>query len=80
MLFKEISYLELCQTFYSAEWNHMGNFGRGYYEKELHVIIFNLGQWFRRRCYSKKKSYLELLQPSCSVELKEYAYKRPCNC
>ena len=33
MMFKDISYLKLCQPFCSAECNHLCNLGRGYYEK-----------------------------------------------
>ena len=31
MPLKDISYLELWHSFCSAEWNHLCNFGRGYY-------------------------------------------------
>ena len=50
MHFKDISYLELWRPFCSAEWNHLCNFGRGYYEEQFCEIILNLGQWFRRCC------------------------------
>ena len=53
MPFKGISYLELWQPFCSAERNHLGNFGRGYYEELFCEINLNLGQWFRRRCCLK---------------------------
>ena len=33
---------------FSAEWNHLCNFGRGYYEEQFYEIILNLDQWFRR--------------------------------
>ena len=49
MLLKDISYLELCQPFCSAEWNYLCKFGRGYYEEQFCEIILNLGQWFRCR-------------------------------
>ena len=50
MSLKHISYTELWQPFRSVEWNHLCNFGRGYYEKQFCEIILNLDQWFRRRC------------------------------
>ena len=50
MSFKGISYIQLWQLFCSAEWNHLCNYGRGYYEKQFCEIILNLGQWFRGRC------------------------------
>ena len=53
ILFKGIPYLELWQPFCSAEGNHLCNFCRGYYEEQFYEIIFNLGQWFRRRCRLK---------------------------
>ena len=49
MLFKDISYLELWRPFCSAEQNHLCNFGKGYYEEQLHEIILNLDQQFKRR-------------------------------
>ena len=55
MSFKDISYLELWQPFFSAERNHLCNFGRGHYEEQFCEIILNLGKWFRRRCRLKKK-------------------------
>ena len=53
MPFKGISYLELWQQFYSAELNHLCNFGRAYFKVQSCEIILNLGQWFRRRCSLK---------------------------
>ena len=50
---KDISYLELCLPFYSAEQNYLCNFGRGYYEVQFCKFILNLDQWFRRRCILK---------------------------
>ena len=44
---KDISYLELWQSFCSAERNHLYNFGRGCYEEKFWVTILNFGQWFR---------------------------------
>ena len=49
-MFKDISYQELLQPFCSAGCNHLCNFDRGYYEEQFCKIIFNYGQWFRRRC------------------------------
>ena len=48
MSFKDISYLELCQPFCSAERNHLCNFGRGCYEEQFCEIILNSSLWFRR--------------------------------
>ena len=48
MLFKGISYLELWQPLFSAQRNHLCNFGREYYEEQSCEIILNLGLWFRR--------------------------------
>ena len=48
MLFKDLFYLELWQSFCSAERNHLCNFGRGCYEEHFCEIIFN--EWFRRCC------------------------------
>ena len=53
MPFKGISYLDIWQPSCSAEHNHLCNFGRGYQEEQFCEIIFNLGQWFRRRCRLK---------------------------
>ena len=47
MSFKDISYLELCWSFCSAEPNHLCNFSRGYYEEQFYEFISNLGWWFR---------------------------------
>ena len=51
MPFKGISYLELLQPFYSAECNHLCNFGRGYPEEQFCEIILNLGQGYSRKKY-----------------------------
>ena len=51
--FKDISYLELWQPFCSVEWNHLCNFGRGYYEEEFCEMILNLDQWLWRKCCLK---------------------------
>ena len=47
MSFKDISYLELCGPFYSAERNHLCNFGRGYLIELFCHFILNLDLWFR---------------------------------
>ena len=39
MPFKGISYLELWQLLFSAERNHLCNFGRGYYEEHICEMI-----------------------------------------
>ena len=36
--------------FFSAERNHLYNFGRGHHEEQFCEFISNLGQWFKRRC------------------------------
>ena len=66
VLFKDISYLELWRPLYSADGNHLYNFGRGYYEEQFYAFISNLGQW-SRRC-RLKYFYLGLWRPLCSVE------------
>ena len=52
-LFKDISYLQLCQPFCLAEQNHLSNFGREHYGKHFCEIILNLDQCFRRCCLKK---------------------------
>ena len=42
MSFKDISYPELWQPLFSAEGNHLCNFGRGCYEEQFFEIILNL--------------------------------------
>ena len=46
MSFKDISYLELWWPLFSAEWNHLCNFGPRLYEEHFCEIILNLDQWF----------------------------------
>ena len=53
MSFKDISYLELRRPLFSAELNHLYNFGRGYYEEQFCEIILNLDKWFWRSCLLK---------------------------
>ena len=53
MLFKGISYLELWQPFCSVRRNHLCNFGKGCYEVQFCEIIFNLGQWVKKKCRLK---------------------------
>ena len=53
MLFKDISYLELCGPFCSAEQNHLCNYGRRHHEIQICEIILNLVQWFLIRCHLK---------------------------
>ena len=53
MSFKDMSYLELCRLFCSAEQNHLCNFLRGHNEEQFCEFILNLGQWFRKRCCLK---------------------------
>ena len=50
MLFKDISYQELCQPLCSVDWNHLCNIGRRHHEEQLCEIILNFDQKFRRKC------------------------------
>ena len=43
---KDISYLVLWWPLCSADWNHLCNFGRGYYEEQFCEIILNFDPWF----------------------------------
>ena len=45
-----ISYLELLQPLCSADRNHLCNFNRMHIEEQFCEIIFNVGQWCRRKC------------------------------
>ena len=74
MSFKDISYLELWQPFYSREENHLCNFGRGHYEEHFCEIILNLDQWFRKKCclkafviYSSGGPFVQQNGTSCVV-------------
>ena len=40
----------------SVEWNHLCNFERGHHGEHSYEVIWNLDQWFRRRCHLKKKA------------------------
>ena len=53
MSFKDISYLELWWPYWSADRNHLFNFGRRYHEEQICEISFNLDQWFRKKCRLK---------------------------
>ena len=48
------------------------SFGRGHYEEHFCEIILNFDKWFRRRCYLKMFSYLELWWPFCSAQPNHY--------
>ena len=48
MVFKDISVFSSGRHLVLAECNPLVNFGRGLYEEDLHEIILNLGQHFRR--------------------------------
>ena len=48
MSLKDISYLELWQPLCLMEWDHLCNFGRGYYVEQFCEFILNLDQWVRR--------------------------------
>ena len=50
MLFTDIAYLQLWWPSCLAEQNHLGKFDRRHYEEHFCEIIFNLDQWFNRRC------------------------------
>ena len=39
MLFKDISYLQLWQTFCSVVWSHLSNFYRGHFEEHCEIIF-----------------------------------------
>ena len=74
MLFKDISYLELCQPFCLVEWNHLCNFGRVYYEKQFCEIILNLDQWLWRICrlkifliWSSGSPFVQQSKAICSI-------------
>ena len=53
----KISYLELWQPSCSLEPNLLCNFERGHHWEHYCVVIWNLDQWFRRRCCFKIKVY-----------------------
>ena len=53
MSFKDISYLELWQSFCSVEWNNLCNNGRRHHEEQPREIILNFDQCFRRKCHLK---------------------------
>ena len=62
MLFKDISYLKILQPICSADQIHLCNFDRRYHEEQFCEIIFNLDQWFRRKCRLKVNNpYFEQL-------------------
>ena len=48
--FKDISYLELCCPFCSAEQNNLCNFGRRHHEEHFCNFFLNVDQWFKRCC------------------------------
>ena len=50
---EDISYLELWRPFCSAEQNHLRSFARGHNVEKFCEFIWNLVQWFRRRCRLK---------------------------
>ena len=52
ILFNDISYLELWRPCYSAEWNHLCDFGKEHYEEQFCENVLNFDQWFRR-CHLK---------------------------
>ena len=60
MLFKDISYLELCLPHCLAEQNHLCNFGRSHHEEQLCEIILNLDHAVVQEMSFKDISYLEL--------------------
>ena len=68
MSFKDISFLELWSPLCSVECNHLCNFGRRHHEELFREIIFDLDQWFRRRCRLKIFLYRALVASSCSAK------------
>ena len=74
MSFKDISYLKLWRPFCYVEPNYLCNFGRVYKEEQLCENIFNLDQWFRRRCglkifliWSSGSSYVKRGGTICAI-------------
>ena len=53
MMFKDISFLKLCWSYFWVKRNRFCNFGRRNHEEQFCEIILNLDQWFRRRCHLK---------------------------
>ena len=51
--FKDISYLELWQPLYSADWNHLSNGGRMHHEEQFCEFFLSFDQWFRSKCRLK---------------------------
>ena len=60
--------------FYSAEQNHLCNFGKGHHEKQFYEIILNFDQLFGRRCrlktfiiLSSGGSFIQLSRTNCAI-------------
>ena len=62
-LFIDMYYLELWKPLCLTDRNHLCNCNR-YHEEQLCKIIWNMDQWFRRKCRLK----VCLWQPFCSME------------
>ena len=71
MSIKYISYLELWQLLCWVEWNHLCNFGRGYYEEQFCEIIW-IWLVFQEMPFNDI-SYLELWWTFCWAE-RNYLY------
>ena len=69
MLFKDIFLFRGIAAPFSAEQNHLSNFGRGLHDEHFCEIILNLNLWFKRRCLKTLKfCHLELWRPHCLAE------------
>ena len=64
----KISYLELWQPSCSLSQNHSCNFEKGHHEEHSCEVIWNLDQWFKRRCLLKIFPIWSSGGPFCSVE------------
>ena len=80
----KISYLELWQSFYLMEPNHLCNFERGHYGEHSCEIICNSDQWFRRRCrlnifliYSSGRPFVQQTGTNCAILVEGILKKNP---
>ena len=67
MTSKEFSYLELWQSLYLVERNHLCNRGRRHHEEQFCKIVSNFRPVIQEMSF-KVISYLELWLSFCSVE------------
>ena len=56
-----------------VEQNHLCNFERRHHREYSCEVIWNLDQWFKRRC-RLKTLYQELWQPLCSADRNHFCY------